>query len=251
MTLDGGKLRVDVTADLNNSITFNADKTSTLSAATGQTVTLTGNSVTLGANAVAQFGSATDTGTIVYAAGATADPTSSIVVAGGTLRDSGGSLVGLTFGAASTTVNAGARARLQRRVQPGDPQPQGRRLGRHRHRRRDHADLLRGRRPRSSTFGGTISGPGAVMVQTFGTGGTMIFTGANTYTGGTTICACTTLQLGTLLAAGSIVGEVFNEGIFNVVNSNTTPDHEDQQRLRRRDALLQRHVGERGRDREQ
>ena len=249
VVLDGGKLRVDVTADLQNSITFNADKTSTLSASTGQTVTLT-NSVTLGANAVAQFGSTTDTGTIVYAAGATADPTSSIVVAGGTLQDSGSSLVGLTFAAASTTVNSGAVLNFNdafnqaiRNLQGSGSVVTGTVGG-------TQLDLFVDDGG-SSTFGGTISGPGAVTVQTFGTSGTMIFTGANTYTGGTDICACTTLQLGTLLSAGSLVGQVHNEGIFNVVNSDTTPDHQDQQRVRRRGALLQRDVGERGRDREQ
>ena len=222
VTLDGGKLRVDVTADLQNSITFNAGKTSTLSAATGQTVTLTNaGTVTLGANAVAQFGAASDTGTIVYAAGASVDPTASVVVAGGTLKDSGNSLVGLTFAAASTTVNAGAVLDFN------DSSNQAI------HNLKGSGSVVTGTvggttlslyvdDSASSTFGGTISGPGAVLVQTFGTGGTMIFTGANTYTGGTEICACTTLQLGTLLAAGSIVGNVHNEGVFNVVNSNTS-----------------------------
>ena len=135
--------------------------------------------------------------------------------------DSGSSLVGLTFDAASTTVNAGAVLDFNdafnqaiRNLKGNGSVVTGTVGG-------TQLDLYVDANA-SSTFGGTISGPGAVMVQTFGTGGTMIFTGANTYTGGTTICACTTLQLGTLLAAGSIVGDVFNEGILNVVNSNTT-----------------------------
>ena len=221
VTLDGGKLRVDVTADLQNPITFNANKTSTLSAATGQTVTLT-NFVTLGANAVAQFGAATDTGTIIYQAGTSADPTASIVVAGGTMRDSGNSLVGLTFDTASTTVNAGAVLDFNDSSNQAIRNLKG------------NGSVITGTvggtqldlyvdASTSTTFGGTISGPGSVMLQTTsGTGGTMIFAGTNTYTGGTDICACTTLQLGTLAAMGSIVGVVFNEGVLNVVNSNTS-----------------------------
>jgi fibronectin-binding autotransporter adhesin len=58
------------------------------------------------------------------------------------------------------------------------------------------------------TFGGVISGTGAV--QQIGTG-TTILTGANTYNGGTTISAGT-LQLGNGGATGSIVGNVTNNG---------------------------------------
>jgi len=109
VTLDGGTLRVTVTGNLQNSITFNDAKTSTLSAANGKNVTLTNAStVTLGLNTVAQFGSLTDTGTVTFGAAAVVDPTAAVVVAGGTLKDLNNSLVGLTFSAASTTVNAGA-----------------------------------------------------------------------------------------------------------------------------------------------
>jgi autotransporter-associated beta strand protein len=52
--------------------------------------------------------------------------------------------------------------------------------------------------------------------------GTTILTASNTYTGGTFICSCSTLQLGTLALTGSIVRAVNNEGVFNVVNSNTS-----------------------------
>ena len=166
VTMDGGKLRVDVTGDVQNSITFNASKTSTLSAAAGQTVTLV-NSVTLAANATAQFGSATDTGTIVYAAGATVDPTASVVVAGGRLKDSGSSLVGLTFAAASTTVNAGAVLDFDDAFNQAI------------HNLKGNGSVVTGvlggttlnlyvDNNGSSTFGGTISGAGTVQVQTFG-----------------------------------------------------------------------------------
>ena len=106
ITLDGGTLRATVSGSLLNAITFNDNKPSVLSAG-AQTVTL-GNSVTLGPHATAQFGMPGDTGTIVYGAVSSVAPTAAVVVAGGKLQDSGNSLVGLTFFAASTTVNAGA-----------------------------------------------------------------------------------------------------------------------------------------------
>jgi len=73
------------------------------------------------------------------------------------------------------------------------------------------------------TISGNITGSGALTIQdsTF-SGGTVVFTGANTYTGGTTTCLCGTLQLGTLAATGSIVGAVTNDGFINIVNANTT-----------------------------
>ena len=72
---------------------------------------------------------------------------------------------------------------------------------------------------------GSLSGPG----------GTVIFTGNNTYTGVTTICSCATLQLGNGGTTGSIVGDVSNGGTlifdrsdtytFNGAISNDGPDH--------------------------
>jgi autotransporter-associated beta strand protein len=68
----------------------------------------------------------------------------------------------------------------------------------------------------SYTFGGTISGSGAV--QQNGTG-TTILTADNTYTGGTTINAGT-LQLGNAGTTGSIVGNVVNNGSLVFLRSN-------------------------------
>ncbi|HWW57263.1 MAG TPA: autotransporter-associated beta strand repeat-containing protein [Sphingopyxis sp.] len=62
----------------------------------------------------------------------------------------------------------------------------------------------------SLTYGGTIVGTGGVFQN--GTG-TTILTGTNSYTGGTTINAGT-LQLGDGGAAGSIVGNVANDGLL-------------------------------------
>ena len=57
---------------------------------------------------------------------------------------------------------------------------------------------------------------------TFVGAGKTILTGNNTYTGGTTICACSALQLGTSVTSGSILGAVTNEGLFDIVNANTS-----------------------------
>ena len=219
--MKGGGLRADVTANLQNAIAFADNTTSTLSAASGQTLTLP-NSIGLGVNAVARFGSTTDTGTILYGAVTSADPSSSVVVAGGTLRDLNDSLVDLTF-QASTTVNAGAVLDFNdsgnqaiRNLQGNGSVVTGTAGG---------TSLFLYVDPNSSaTFGGVISGSGAVVVDTsnLGTGGRMIFTGANTYGGGTTICDCSTLQLGDATHTASILGAVTNEGIFDIVNADTS-----------------------------
>jgi autotransporter-associated beta strand protein len=67
------------------------------------------------------------------------------------------------------------------------------------------------------TFAGTISGTGAF--QQIGAG-TTIFTNSNSYSGGTTITAGK-LQLGNGGAAGSIVGNVANNGILAVNRSDS------------------------------
>ena len=125
--LNGGTLQFGVNnAGSVNNITFNGT-TSTVSA--GVNTATIGNSVTLNPNAVAQFGIAGDTGTLVSDAAWNVDPTATVVIAGGTLKDSNNSLVGLTFSAASTTVNSGATITPCRKrgeggrgsIQSGDP----------------------------------------------------------------------------------------------------------------------------------
>ncbi|WPO38844.1 autotransporter outer membrane beta-barrel domain-containing protein [Tardiphaga sp. 42S5] len=79
----------------------------------------------------------------------------------------------------------------------------------------------------TSTFAGMIkdgaAGKVEVWVGGFGSTGTAIFTGANTYTGGTIVCDCVTLQLGNGGTTGSIIGDVDNGGtlIFNRSNTYT------------------------------
>jgi autotransporter-associated beta strand protein len=75
------------------------------------------------------------------------------------------------------------------------------------------------------TIGGNISdgvGAGKLTVLDSAGGGVLILAGTNTYSGGTTICFCGTLQLGDATHTGSMVGDITNEGLFNVVNANTT-----------------------------
>ena len=233
--LNGGTVRTGVTGYLAQDITFNPALTSTLAAAAGTTLTIGGDPanpgaplparMTFGPNAVAQFGTTTDTGVIQIGNSSTIspldiDPSSRIVVAGGTLRDLNSQLWFLTGVASSVTVNAGATidfndasaqiinnlggsgnviigsngsSLLQLAIQPGTTQ----------------------------TFDGAISGAGGIIVAAVGGTGTMIFTGTNTYTGGTEVCDCTALQLGNGGTTGSIVGNVVLGGTLAFNRSNT------------------------------
>ena len=69
----------------------------------------------------------------------------------------------------------------------------------------------------AGTFGGVISGSGQLDKET---GGTLVLTGTNTYTGGTTIGAGT-LQIGNGGGTGSIVGAITDNGILDVNRSGT------------------------------
>lgn len=64
-----------------------------------------------------------------------------------------------------------------------------------------------------------IVGSGGINVQG---AGTLALLGTNTYTGGTFICDCGSLQLGDATHIASIVGAVTNEGLFSVVNADTS-----------------------------
>lgn len=60
----------------------------------------------------------------------------------------------------------------------------------------------------AGTFAGVIQGTGGLTIS----GGTEILSGNNTYTGGTTIASGGTLQLGSGSAAGSVLGDVVDNG---------------------------------------
>ena len=211
VVLNGGTLQFGVNGGLNNNITFNAT-TSTVSAG-ANTVTIN-SSVTLAAGATAQFGIAGDTGTLISNAFWTVDPTATVVVAGGTLKDQNNTLVGLTFSAASTTVNSGATLDFNDSSNQaihnlgGSGSVVTGTVG-------STVLSIQGDQNVTNTFGGVISGPGGVLFVSYNFGPgptTMILTGDNTYTGGTEICSCTTVQLGNGQNTGSIVGDVLLGG---------------------------------------
>jgi autotransporter-associated beta strand protein len=68
---------------------------------------------------------------------------------------------------------------------------------------------------------GVGAGQLTVVDNSFGGGGSVVLLGNNTYSGGTHICFCGTLQLGDATHTASMIGDITNEGLFNVVNANT------------------------------
>ncbi|MGL9618812.1 autotransporter domain-containing protein [Bradyrhizobium sp. U531] len=71
----------------------------------------------------------------------------------------------------------------------------------------------------SAVIASRIVGSDGINVQGLGT---LALLGANTYTGGTFICNCGSLQLGDATHTARIVGAVTNEGLFSIVNADTS-----------------------------
>ncbi|MFB6417902.1 MULTISPECIES: autotransporter outer membrane beta-barrel domain-containing protein [Bradyrhizobium] len=71
----------------------------------------------------------------------------------------------------------------------------------------------------SAIVASRIVGSDGINVQGVGT---LALLGANAYTGGTFICNCGSLQLGDATHTASIVGAVTNEGLFSIVNADTS-----------------------------
>jgi len=206
-------LRSTVSGTLANSFTLQGGNTG-ISAAAGQTLTLAGGNFAF-ANTTAEFGTATDTGTIIFAptsASTTALPNSTLDIEGGTLRAGNNQLAIITAQVATTFVGFGASLDLN-----GFPmtvknlfapfsggqvvQIDGTTLS-----------LVNG------NFGGTISGAGRLQQLS---GGTTILSGTNTYSGGTVINSNGKLQLGTGGTSGSIVGDVANDGTLTIDRAGT------------------------------
>jgi len=215
-TVSGGTLRAATTSTVTDNVTFAAATTSAIAAAAGQTLTFTPSELSVGANTSLRIGSATDTGTVVFAPGlgSIGSPgTQTYEVAGGTWR-AGNSNPGFgffTLNGLSTTVDAGATLDLNDLNSGVNTL-----LGAGQVTTGVNAAtvlILTG----NGNFSGTISGAGQVNV----TSGTTILSGTNTYTGGTTIAAGATLQLGNGGAGGSIAGSVLNNGTFAVNRSDT------------------------------
>ncbi|WP_271568144.1 autotransporter outer membrane beta-barrel domain-containing protein [Bradyrhizobium sp. CCBAU 11386] len=71
----------------------------------------------------------------------------------------------------------------------------------------------------SAAIASRITGSGGISVQG---PGILALLGANTYAGDTFICNCGSLQLGDATHIASIIGAVVNEGLFNIVNADTS-----------------------------
>lgn len=71
----------------------------------------------------------------------------------------------------------------------------------------------------SAVIASRITGSGGINVQG---PGILALIGANTYAGDTFICSCAALQLGDATHTASIIGAVVNDGLFNVVNADTS-----------------------------
>ena len=209
ITLNGGALFVTATTTIPDDVIFGVGGTSTVSAASGTTLSL--SSVEVDGNAI--FGSTGKTGVIVIgpltASNATANAT--IDIAAGTVRNGIGGTTGfgaLTSFVASTTVDAGATLDLHdNRMEINNLQGAGAiTLG------TNAATVLF---LDAGSFSGVISGAGEVDQDTTGA---LVLSGTDTYTGGTIIAG--TLQLGNSGTTGSIVGNVTDNGNFAFAHSN-------------------------------
>ncbi|WP_439596734.1 autotransporter outer membrane beta-barrel domain-containing protein [Falsiroseomonas sp.] len=206
-----GTLRVDATGSLATPVTWNAGANGILAAASGRTVTLTGQ-LNADANSQVRLGSATDAGTLVMASGVYGfAPTFTLAVEGGTVRD-GGAFSDVTARAATTTVAAGATldfndqtfgAVTQIRDLRGAGVVNTGSLG---------TTVLR---IGQGDFAGAITGAGALRIGDVGTttNGTLVLTGLSSYAGGTIIDAGHVLQLGNGGTGGAIgAGPIANDG---------------------------------------
>ncbi len=211
----GGALRSTVTGNLGNEVNFAGAGTSILSAATGTTLTL-GSRLEFGGGNTAQFGTATDTGTVVVGPGSfTISPTANIAVGGGTLQAATGEtrLSSLTFTAASTTVNAGAVLDFNGTATSSSGGVQNL-LGAGTVRLGSNASSVL--RIGSGNFAGGITGAGGIDVTDVATtaDGTLILsgTGLNTYTGATNIQDGNTLRGGAANAFSALSAHVLATG---------------------------------------
>jgi autotransporter-associated beta strand protein len=208
--LGGGTLLSTVTGSISNNIRLAPNTTSTIAAAAGQTLTLSGPVFNLAINNPhVVFGSAVDTGTVVVAASILSfgNFQATIDVAGGTLQAGNASLGSITF-ITPTTVHAGATLDFNDQAGSllGDLHGAGR--------------VLMGINPATTLsifkgdFSGQISGAGHLFVTAFSASDTLTLSGPNDYTGGTTISSGT-LRLAGAGTLGSIANSI-------TISENTT-----------------------------
>ncbi|WP_436216493.1 beta strand repeat-containing protein, partial [Bradyrhizobium sp. LjRoot220] len=218
VAFDAGALRSTVTGTLANIILVNGGGTSHISAANGQTLTLTGGFTAGNGATRIQFGEAGGTGTVVWSAvggGVIGVPNYTLDVLGGTLRGTNNTLGFFAANATATNIAAGATVDF---AAPGggfvaNLQSAGTVVI-------SGASLLAG----GGQSSGVITGVGVLTVATpgvlaFGTS-LLVLSGTNTYAGGTTIQTGATLQLGAGGTTGSILGDVANSGTLAFNRSN-------------------------------
>ena len=210
-------LRSTVSGTLTNSFILQGGNVA-ISATTGQTLTLASGSFTF-ANTTTEFGTSTDTGTIIFSpTSVTVGPNMALEVDGGTLRAGNSQLAAITA-LMETFVGRGAILDFNDRLPfPGGGIAtlfgSGRVL--------TGANAATNLRIGQGVFSGVIDGGGSVTVSARESlNGMLILTGANTYSGGTSIDPGHTLQLGDGGTSGSIQGSVINDGKLTFNRSNT------------------------------
>ncbi|MBE7369883.1 autotransporter-associated beta strand repeat-containing protein [Ramlibacter pallidus] len=202
VTLDGGQLTALNTLTLANATVFTAGTSSTVAAANGQVLTLSGGSAWNAGSAV-HFGTSTATGVVEAAfGGGSFSSDARLLVDGGTLRAGNGTLGLVTGAIESVTIAAGATLATNGHAF-GFRDLQG------------AGNLVTSAAPgntvgiEAGNFSGVISGSDGL--DKTGTG-TLVLSGANTYSGTTTVSRGT-LQVGAGTAAGSLgTGSVVVDG---------------------------------------
>jgi autotransporter-associated beta strand protein len=203
----GGTLLANSTGTITSAISFASSSQMNVAAASGQTLVLNGN--LYGESGIVQFGSATNTGTVIL--NSPSGPLtylSSVVVAGGVLQTNTSVAAIFDIGP-SITVDRGATFNLNGTYRVVGPLSGGGNvvLGNNGLLEVNTYDV-------STTFSGVISGSGMFdgLIKA-GSGGTLTLSGANTYTGGTDL-----FEGALSIAADDNLG---NGGLLNT-NSNTT-----------------------------
>jgi fibronectin-binding autotransporter adhesin len=189
-----GSLRTTVDGSFGNQLRWFESSTGALSAATGTTLTLTGSLNVFGPNTIVQFGTATDTGTIIAAISGGSSNSSDmdrLIIGGGTFRTGGLGTTNLLIGIFEA-VQIDGNATLD--LNGGQPTTTLNYLEGNGALLNDGAISIIG----AGDFAGTISGSQNILKVG---AGTLRLTGTSNYSGTTTV-ADGTLQLGNVGAIG-------------------------------------------------
>ena len=223
VTFGNGTLRSDITTTVTNGFVVGTGATGTISAANGQTLTLTG-AVSLQPNATAlQFGTVGGTGVVNadFGLGVFNAPSAyNLNILGGTFRTNTSVGNALMFEASATNVSAGATVEATatgftgiRNLQSAGNlvinTPTAFRIG---------GGVQSGNI--SGTAGLTVATPNTLGLFAIQNSGLFVFSGTGTHSGGTTIQNGATLQLGNGRTTASIIGNVVNNGTLTFNRSN-------------------------------